>query len=263
MSLFLVNVDLGGNQLQNFAVEVLTDDPTGADLYEGRLWFNDTVDTLKYYNGAVVVPLSTAGDIDSLTVDDASIENIGTAVNPSIRVKALGIVSGMLSNAISRSKFTAPTGDIAWGGFKITGLADPTAAQDAATRAYVLAQIAALVDTSPATLDTLNELAAALGDDPNFATTIATQIGALDTRLDVLEAAPPLARKVVADIGDGVSTSIDVTHGLNNFAVMVQVWEIATKEQVFADVVLTSLNVAQITFNIAPNTNQYRVVVVG
>ena len=37
--------------------------------------------------------------------------------------------------------------------------------------------VAGLVDTAPEALDTLNELAAALGDDPNFATTIATQIG--------------------------------------------------------------------------------------
>ena len=36
----------------------------------------------------------------------------------------------------------------------------------------IAAAIAALVDSAPATLDTLNELAAALGDDPNFATTI-------------------------------------------------------------------------------------------
>lgn len=39
------------------------------------------------------------------------------------------------------------------------------------------AKIAALVDSAPSTLDTLNELAAALGDDPNFATTVATNIG--------------------------------------------------------------------------------------
>lgn len=32
-------------------------------------------------------------------------------------------------------------------------------------------EVAALVDSAPSTLDTLNELAAALGDDPNFATT--------------------------------------------------------------------------------------------
>lgn len=38
-------------------------------------------------------------------------------------------------------------------------------------------KIAALVDSAPGTLDTLNELAAALGDDPNFATTVSNQIG--------------------------------------------------------------------------------------
>lgn len=41
-----------------------------------------------------------------------------------------------------------------------------------ATTAYVRAAISALADSAPATLDTLNELAAALGDDPNFATTV-------------------------------------------------------------------------------------------
>lgn len=46
-----------------------------------------------------------------------------------------------------------------------------------ATETYVDNKVAGLVDSAPAALDTLNELAAALGDDPNFATTIATQIG--------------------------------------------------------------------------------------
>jgi len=46
-----------------------------------------------------------------------------------------------------------------------------------ATETYVGNQITALVDSSPATMDTLNELAAALGDDPNFATTVSTSIG--------------------------------------------------------------------------------------
>lgn len=44
-------------------------------------------------------------------------------------------------------------------------------------KGYTDTQIAALVNSSPSTLDTLNELATALGDDPNFATTISTQIG--------------------------------------------------------------------------------------
>ena len=53
-----------------------------------------------------------------------------------------------------------------------------------ATQTYVGTQIANLVDSSPATLDTLNELAAALGDDPNFATTVATSIGTKQAQLN-------------------------------------------------------------------------------
>ncbi|EDT6885649.1 phage tail protein [Salmonella enterica subsp. enterica] len=53
----------------------------------------------------------------------------------------------------------------------------PTADQSSndtqlATTAFVRSAIAALVDSSPGALDTLNELAAALGNDPNFATTM-------------------------------------------------------------------------------------------
>jgi hypothetical protein len=44
------------------------------------------------------------------------------------------------------------------------------------TAAQVSTAISGLVDSAPATLDTLNELAAALGNDPNFATTISTNI---------------------------------------------------------------------------------------
>ncbi|EJA5741214.1 tail fiber protein, partial [Salmonella enterica] len=44
--------------------------------------------------------------------------------------------------------------------------------QKIATTAFVRAAIAALVDSSPGALDTLNELAAAIGNDPNFATTM-------------------------------------------------------------------------------------------
>ncbi|QDH48047.1 hypothetical protein SEA_DEJAVU_42 [Microbacterium Phage DejaVu] len=47
----------------------------------------------------------------------------------------------------------------------------------AKTDAEIKAAVAAVVNGAPEALDTLNELAAALGDDPNFATTIASQIG--------------------------------------------------------------------------------------
>lgn len=67
----------------------------------------------------------------------------------------------------------------------------PTAAQASndtqlATTAFVKAALAALVASSPAALDTLNELAAALGNDPNFATTMTNALAGkqpLDTTL--------------------------------------------------------------------------------
>lgn len=45
------------------------------------------------------------------------------------------------------------------------------------TKTETDAEIAKIVNSAPETLDTLNELAAALGDDPNFATTVSNQIG--------------------------------------------------------------------------------------
>ena len=60
---------------------------------------------------------------------------------------------------------------------------------DAYTKAETNQQIstatAALVDQAPETMDTLNELAAALGDDPNFATTVSNQIGTKANSADV------------------------------------------------------------------------------
>ncbi len=61
-----------------------------------------------------------------------------------------------------------------------------TASSDATTKAnqalvdakaYTDTEVAAIVDGAPGTLDTLNELAAALGDDANLSTTLSTQIG--------------------------------------------------------------------------------------
>lgn len=55
--------------------------------------------------------------------------------------------------------------------------AGSAAAAQAAAELYADTAVSNLVDTAPEALDTLNELAAALGDDPNFATTVSTQIG--------------------------------------------------------------------------------------
>ena len=54
------------------------------------------------------------------------------------------------------------------------------------TKEYVTQKISELVNSAPETLDTLNELANALGNDPNFATTVANQIGTKANDNDVV-----------------------------------------------------------------------------
>ncbi|HAW0922191.1 TPA: phage tail protein [Escherichia coli] len=69
----------------------------------------------------------------------------------------------------------------------------PTPPDDAtglemANAAFVRKLLAALVDSSPEALDTLNELAAALGNDPNFATTVTKALAGKQPLNDVLTA---------------------------------------------------------------------------
>jgi hypothetical protein len=65
----------------------------------------------------------------------------------------------------------------------IAAAENPSGENPFGTISAISARIAALVNSSPATLDTLNELAAALGNDPNFATTIATALGGKEPTL--------------------------------------------------------------------------------
>ncbi|EIF0503439.1 prophage tail fiber N-terminal domain-containing protein [Escherichia coli] len=65
---------------------------------------------------------------------------------------------------------------------------DEAAGLETANAAFVRKLLAALVDSSPETLDTLNELAAALGNDPNFATTVTKALAGKQPLNDVLTA---------------------------------------------------------------------------
>ncbi|EMG5514102.1 tail fiber protein, partial [Escherichia coli] len=62
-----------------------------------------------------------------------------------------------------------------------------------ASTAFVMATIAALVDSSPDALNTLNELAAALGNDPNFATTMTNALAGKQPKDATLTALAGLA----------------------------------------------------------------------
>ncbi|ELC1655326.1 phage tail protein [Escherichia coli] len=97
----------------------------------------------------------------------------------------------------------------------------PTAAQSVnntqiATTAFVKSAIAAMVGSAPAALDTLNELAAALGNDPNFATTMLNALAGkqpLDNTLTNLSGKDVAG--LLAYLGLGEAAKRDVGTGEN------------------------------------------------
>lgn len=64
-------------------------------------------------------------------------------------------------------------------------------------------------------------------------------------------------------IGDGVATSIPVTHGLATQDCVVQVVEAATEETVIVDAIRTDVNTVTIVFGAAPATDSYKVIILA
>ena len=94
-------------------------------------------------------------------------KDAGTIVGPFV----VGGISGDMLKSVydTNNNGRADTADNA---LQLGGVA----AASYATNAQVTAQINALIASAPGTLDTLNELATALGNDPNFAATITASL---------------------------------------------------------------------------------------
>lgn len=72
-----------------------------------------------------------------------------------------------------------------------------------------------------------------------------------------------VVRKYAALVGDGVSTSITVTHNLNTRDVHVAIYNSATYEVALVDVTNATVNTVTLSFAVAPASGMYRVVVFG
>ena len=113
------------------------------------------------------------GKVDAAEVADAvhwsGITGKPTSFTPSSHSHSIAQVTGLQSALNGKSSLTSP----AFGGTTTAPTASTgTNTTQIATTGFVAAAIAALIDAAPGAMNTLNELAAALGDDPNFASSV-------------------------------------------------------------------------------------------
>jgi hypothetical protein len=173
----------------------------------GTMIANNTITNTDISNSAAIAATKIAGtavtQADTGTVTSTMILD-GTIVNADINASAAIALSKLATDPLARANHTgtqlastisnfdtqvrtsrldqmaAPTTSVSLNTNKLTSVVDPTGAQDAATKNYVDTQISSLVNGAPSTLNQLNELAAAIGNDANYSTTITT---ALATKL--------------------------------------------------------------------------------
>lgn len=95
--------------------------------------------------------------------------------------------TNLLNQGILKFNTTTAKWEIADGSDLATRTWVLTQLEPYATQQYVIQQIDELIGSAPGALDTLEELAQALGDDPNFATTITNLIAGVSNRVDSVE----------------------------------------------------------------------------
>ena len=151
MPKFLNNVNLNKNELQNAKIQALASAPSSP--VEGQIYFNSTVGDKRIYvwNDSAWKTVSGTfvnADIDAgaaIVYSKLSLSNSIVAGDITTgAVTSDKILDGTITNidinaaaAIAFEKLASPVSSFAFNSQKITGLADPTSAQDAATKAYV------------------------------------------------------------------------------------------------------------------------------
>ena len=327
---FLNNLDLNKNQLQNAVVQVLATAPSNA--VEGQIYYDSSDNNIYFYDGTAWASFS--GDITSITSTTAAQL---TVTNPNGPIPQLAIITATVANNSTAlatgdqiydfvigtpiSSLAAATADVDMGSNKLINVTDPTANQDAATKAYVDSAVVGGLTykgaydaaTNTPDLDSATNIAILIGDtytvtadglffteqvrigdfliaeenmaasggsalskwtvvqsNVDIATAAATSGAAVkgiagydsaDFTVDATGYVQLVTKAFKASIGNGAALSYTVTHNLNSFDVIVQLYDASSYDTVYADVVRTSADVVTVNFTTAPTTNDIRVLI--
>jgi hypothetical protein len=142
---------------------------------EGRL---DTLEGKTLFSGSSQVVLNDADKTGFDTADVAEGTNLyytDTRVKTKLNTESVVSGSSQILTLVSIDEDT------------MTSNSDTKLPTQQSVKTYVDNKVSALVDSAPGALDTLNELAAALGDDANFSTTVSNTIaGKVSQSLEII-----------------------------------------------------------------------------
>jgi hypothetical protein len=181
---------------------------SAAAIAYSKLNLNGTITSADIVNGTIV-----AGDIADGTITAAKLVSDPYARANHTGTQLAATVSDFDTQVrTSRlDQMAAPTASVALNAQKITGLADPTLAQDAATKAYTDTAVANLVNSAPGTLDTLGEIATAIQAGGSVFDAMVLKAGSTMTGALTLSGAPTVglhaATKTYVDTVAGSATA--------------------------------------------------------
>ena len=229
--------------IENLSIESLVSDPI--DPLSQRLWYNSTEQVIKY-----------SEIIDNVT----TIRNI-------VNSYELNIIITTINDAISTETTDRIAADAVLSTNLATEVTDRTAADNAlqntinnaldlkADTTYVDSSISDLIGSAPETLDTLNELAAALGDDANHVTTMTTLIGTksdisyVDSAVNTLTTnlATEVTDRTAADAVLTTNLATEVTDRIASDAILTTNLATEVTDRIAADAVLTTNLATEVT----------------
>jgi len=149
----------------------------------GEMFYDTTNQTLRIYHRTGASTIATEDYVDAAVsnIDLSGINLTGYATETYVTTRgyitSTALSSYALTSALSSYALTSAiptnTNQLTNGANYITA----SSLTGLATESFVGTAISNLIDTAPTALNTLNELAAALNDDANFATTVTTALG--------------------------------------------------------------------------------------